>query len=396
MGSSRDRGRMGSIGRYIFRTTLGAFLVVLASVTTLLWMTQALRSIDLITNQGQTVLVFIGITGLIVPLLVMLIAPIALTIAVAYMLHKLGNDSELIVMNAAGMPPSRIFAPFLAVGMVVSLLVGAMAFYVSPEGLRELRRWVTQVRAEVVTNNVQPGRFAVLEGKLTIHVHDRKPNGQLVGIMVDDQRDEKGRVTILAERGDILTDDRGVYLVLENGTLQQQETGKRDPAIIRFNDYAFDLSRLSPGPANITYSEQERFPWELWQGLRRNPHTEEAGRLLAEIHNRIAAPLYPLAFLVLTFAYLGAPRTTRHGRAVSVMMAIGAVAALRGIGFVGAIYGARETGALMIPYVALLLAFALGGWGIARGVIIEPPEFITNALVALAESVARRTAAATG
>src|SRR5438105_13177623 len=98
---------MGSIGRYIFRTTLGAFLVVLASVTTLLWMTQALRNIDLITNQGQTILVFVGITGLIIPLLIMLIAPIALTLAVAYVLHRLGNDSELIVMNAAGMAPRR-------------------------------------------------------------------------------------------------------------------------------------------------------------------------------------------------------------------------------------------------------------------------------------------------
>src|SRR5437764_7286437 len=150
---------MGSIGRYIFRTTLGAFLVVLASVTTLLWMTQALRNIDLITNQGQTILVFVGITGLIIPLLIMLIAPIALTLAVAYVLHKLGNDSELIVMNAAGMPPRRVFTPFLGVGLIVSLLVGAMAFYVSPRCLRELRRWATEVRAEVVTNTLQAGQF---------------------------------------------------------------------------------------------------------------------------------------------------------------------------------------------------------------------------------------------
>jgi hypothetical protein len=78
------------------------------------------------------------------------------------------------------------------------------------------------------------------------------------------------------------------------------------------------------------------------------------------------------------------------------MLAIGAVAALRGIGFVGAIYGTREPGMLLLPYGALLLAFALGGWGIAQGVIIEPPEFITNALTALTESIARRTAAATG
>ena len=233
---------MGSIGRHIFRTTLVAFLAILASVTTLLWMTQGLRNIDIITNEGQTIFVFIGITGLIIPLLVLLIAPIALTLAVAYVLHKLGNDSELIVMNAAGMPPRRIFAPFLAVGLVASLLVGAMAFYVSPECLRDLRRWVTQVRFGIVTNNVQPGRFSVIEGKLTIHIRDREPNGELIGIMVDDQRDEKVRMTILAERADVIMDQGAVYLLLENGTLQQQETGT-DPRIMRFNDYAFDLSR---------------------------------------------------------------------------------------------------------------------------------------------------------
>ena len=126
---------MGSIGRYIFRTTFGVFLLVLVSVTTLMWMTQAMRNIDLITNQGQSVLVFIGLTGLIIPLLVMLIAPIALMIAIAHVLNKLGNDSELIVMNAAGIPPWRIFRPFLGVGLVVSLLVGMIAAYVSPSFL---------------------------------------------------------------------------------------------------------------------------------------------------------------------------------------------------------------------------------------------------------------------
>ena len=70
---------MGSIGRYIFRASLGAFLVVLVSVTTLMWITQALRNFDLMTNQGQTVLVFIGITGLIIPMLVMIIAPVSYT-----------------------------------------------------------------------------------------------------------------------------------------------------------------------------------------------------------------------------------------------------------------------------------------------------------------------------
>src|SRR5262245_17113916 len=175
------RSRMGSIGRYIFRTTFGAFLVVCASVTALMWITQALRDVDLMTNQGQSIFVFVGLTGLIVPLLLQIIAPLALMIAVAHVLNKLSNDSELIVMNSAGMPPWQLFRPFLAVAIVVSVMVAAISAYISPWGLRELRVWATQVRADLVTHIVQPGRFTLLDSKLTLHIRERRPNGQLLG-----------------------------------------------------------------------------------------------------------------------------------------------------------------------------------------------------------------------
>src|SRR5271169_4579769 len=141
---------MGSIGRYIFRTTFGAFLVILVSLTAVIWVTQALRDIDLMTSQGQTILVFVGITGLIIPLLVLVIAPIALVIAIAHVLNKLSTDSEIIVMNAAGMSPWLLFRAFLAVAIVVSLLVTVVSAYFAPKGLRMLGEWLTDVRADVV------------------------------------------------------------------------------------------------------------------------------------------------------------------------------------------------------------------------------------------------------
>ena len=98
---------MGSIGRYMFRATMGAFLITLVSLT-VIWFTQAMRDFDLITSQRQTLLVFVGITGMIVPLLVMMIAPIALVMAAAHVLNKLSSDSEIIVMNAAGVSPWRL------------------------------------------------------------------------------------------------------------------------------------------------------------------------------------------------------------------------------------------------------------------------------------------------
>ena len=130
---------MGAIGRYMFRTTVVAFLITLATLTIVIWFTQAMREFDLITSERQTVFVFIGITGMIVPLLVMIIAPIAFMVAAGHVLNRLGTDSEIIVMNAAGISPGRLLRPYLAAAILVSILVGVIAAYVSPRSLRELR-----------------------------------------------------------------------------------------------------------------------------------------------------------------------------------------------------------------------------------------------------------------
>jgi lipopolysaccharide export system permease protein len=388
---------MGSIGRYIFRTTLGAFLVVCASVTALMWITQALRDLDLMTNQGQSVFVFVGITSLIIPLLVLIIAPIALMIAVAHVLNKLGTDSELIVMNAAGMPPWIVFRPFLAAGIVVSLLVAAISTYVSPWGLRQLRHWATEVRADLVANYMQPGRFTKIEDGLTLHIRERRPNGQMLGILVDDQRNPKERATILAERGDTVKSPRGLFLVLENGSVQRHETGQRDPAVVLFDSYGFDLSFLAGNSQDIKYSVRERYLWELFDPTRTDKtFADQPAQIRAEFHDRITAPLYPLAFVVLTYAYLGAPRTTRQGRTLSLLGAIGASSALRGLGFFGIIAGVHTPIALLLPYLALAMAFLFGYFAISRSLIIEPPALVAKVIAAIHERIAQRNGALMG
>src|ERR1700743_3589985 len=104
--AGRDRtGTMGSIDKYIFRTTLASFALVLVSLTGVIWITQALRGIDLMTSQGQTIVTFLGITSLVIPALVLIISPIALMISISHTLNKLATDSEIIVMNAAGLSP---------------------------------------------------------------------------------------------------------------------------------------------------------------------------------------------------------------------------------------------------------------------------------------------------
>jgi lipopolysaccharide export system permease protein len=395
--STPDQGtmlRMGSINQYILRTTLSAFLIVLVSLTAVIWVTQALRDIDLMTRQGQTILVFVGITGLIIPLLVLVIAPIALLIAVAHVLNKLSNDSEIIVMNAAGMSPWILFRAFMAAALVVSLLVGAISAYFAPKGLRMLRDWLTEVRANVVSSIVQPGRFTTIENGVTIHIRERRPNGQLAGIFLDDRRNPNERITVLAEIGELLDNDSGTYLVLQKGFVQRQEAGQRDPAMVIFDRYAFDLSQFAGGAQSVKYSIRERYLWQLLFPDPKDPfYVEQPGQFRAELHDRLMAPVYPLAFVVIAYAYLGAPRTTRQSRTLSMLGAIGGVALLRLIGFASTVFGASIPWMLSLQYLAVAVAFGAGLYVIRRGVIIEPPAFVTDWIAALTERMGRRFAA---
>jgi lipopolysaccharide export system permease protein len=381
---------MGSIGRYVFRTTMGAFLITCVSLTLVMWFTQAMREFDLITSERQTVLVFVGITGLLIPLLVMMIAPIALVLAVSHTLNKLSTDSEIIVMNAAGVSPWRLLAPFIAAAFVVSLLVAALAAYISPLSLRELRDWATQVRADILTNIVQPGRFTTIGGNLTFHIADRRPNGLLIGIFLDDRRDPKEHSTYLAEQGEIVKNDNGSFLVLESGSIQRLESGQHDPRIVTFDRYAFDLSKFTSGPQNVNYNTHEKYLSELlWPGPNDATSVAQVGQYRSELSDRLASPLYPLAFVIVAFALLGPPQTTRQSRTLALLGVIGAVTLLRVVGFLSVIFGTHTPIFLATQYVALVAAMIAGMWQISTGKTLEPAPIVSKIATAVGERIAR-------
>jgi lipopolysaccharide export system permease protein len=384
---------VGSITRYIFRTTMVAFLITLITLTVVIWFTQAMRDFDLITSERQTLFVFIGITGMIVPLLIMIIAPIALMISAGHVLSRLGSDSEIIVMNAAGVSPWRLLWPFLAAGILVSVLVSVIAIYVSPRALRELRDWSSQVRADILTNIVQPGRFTSVSGNLTFHIADRRPNGLLVGIFVDDRRDPREEATYLAQQGEIVKNQNGSFLVLEHGSIQRLEAGRPDPRIVTFDRYAFDLSKFTGGPQNVMYTVREKYLWELmWPRANDQLYATQKDQYRSELYDRLATPLYPVAFVILTYMFLGPPQTTRQSRTLALLGLIGTATALRLLGFFSVIVGVRVPAMLSLQFIALGVTIVGGLIQIGRGKTIEHATITTRVASAITERIMRATA----
>src|ERR1700716_2192961 len=372
---------MGSIDKYIFRTTLASFALVLVSLTGVIWITQALRAIDLVTSQGQTIITFLGVTSLVIPALVLVISPIALMIAISHTLNKLATDSEIIVMNAAGFSPFRLFRPFVYATVVVAIMVGFIASYLAPDGMRRLKQWDAEITADVLTNILQPGRFAQLDQNLTIRIRERQPGGVLVGIFVDDRRDPKERVTIIADHGTILKNGGGSFLILEDGNLQRFEVGKREPALVAFGRYAFDMSKFSNQGHDVTLGIRERYLWELLSpSSDDSAYQQLPGQFRAELHDRLMSPIYPFAFAALTFAFLGAPRTTRQSCNFSIGSSILAVFRLRMAGFACSVMAVKSPLAPIVQYLMLAAAIGASLWIVIWGVVVEPPAALMEAI----------------
>jgi hypothetical protein len=60
------------------------------------------------------------------------------------------------------------------------------------------------------------------------------------------------------------------------------------------------------------------------------------------------------------------------------------------------IAGVRTPAALLLPYLGLLAVFGLGYLAISRGLIIEPPVLVTNAISAVLQRITQRSGAAVG
>ena len=355
---------MTLFSRYVFRQVANAFVIILVTLTTIVWLATALKQLDLIVSQGQGFVLFLKMTVLSLPGLMALIAPNAMLMASLYTLDRMNGDSELIVMTAAGAPVWRIGAPFVLLASMVCVVILICNLWVMPASMRALRALITQVRTDVISQVLQPGRFSSTEPGLTFHIRDRSPTGDLLGLLVHDERDEKLVMSYLAERGRIISNDDGAYLVMFDGHVHRYEV--KDPSkgvqIVAFDQYVLNISDFSSKDT----SSKELRPRERYLSELLNPDPKllknkgASGQLRTELHDRFSTPFYPLLFAFLAVAVLGHARTTRESRWAQILVAAGIAVGLRVSGLTAAnlvtLSAAATPLVYLIPIGAIIVA----------------------------------------
>ncbi|MEM7462458.1 MAG: LptF/LptG family permease [Pseudomonadota bacterium] len=365
---------MKLIERYIFQRAGIAVLVTLSSLVGVVWIIQALKELDVFTTKGQTVVAYLALTTLAIPMLILAVIPIALLLATIYAVNTLNANSELVVINASGASSWVLVKPLLVLALLCSLFTGMVGHFVSPWSLLTLKVLATEMRADLVQILIREGTFNKIEKGLVFHIAKREAGGVLRGILISDERDKEKSIIFTADTGFVKRQKEGAVLLLRDGEIQQRDAESNSVTVINYNSYVFDLSTFASKVSVGSLRPKERTTIDLL-----NPDPEDRyfqkrpGLYRSQIHERFSEMLWPFTYVIVMLAFAGQARSTRQGYGSAIGAAMLVVTILRGIGFSAIAATKGDASIVWLVYALPLSGIVLGSWFLITGRPVELP-----------------------
>ncbi|MCC7275005.1 MAG: LptF/LptG family permease, partial [Alphaproteobacteria bacterium] len=283
---------MSGIDRYVYRQSLTVLAFIAVGLCFAIWLSQSLRLIELIVNRGVSIGTFLYLALLLMPRFLEVVVPIATFAAVLFTYHRMIMDSEMVVLRATGVSQLGLARPALLVAATASLLAFSLSLYLLPTSFRAFKDLQFEIRNNFTSILLQEGVFNTVTEKVTLYIRQMSPNGELLGVLIQDDRQEDRSATLTAERGALAQTDNGPRIVMVNGTRQEFDRKSRRLSVLTFDRYIIELGDARDAPGARWNEPQERYLGELFFPSGSQADRYYGHRLTVEGHQRLLMPLY--------------------------------------------------------------------------------------------------------
>lgn len=348
---------------YIVRRVGMMFLVALLPVLAIIWTTQVLQRINLVTDSGQSIGSFAKLATLILPTIIPVVLPFALVIGITQTLTAMNNDSELTVMEAAGAKRSIIIRPIMALAIAISIFSFLVDNMVEPKARVAARQMVAEAYADLLSTVIEEKNFRRIEDGLYVQITQRMSGRILKGLFVVDSRDPAFDLIYYAKEGAV--DAGGSSLLMKDGEVHRK-TADGNVSVIKFDSYSFDLSDMTQNRGQPTLRAGDRSLGFLLDPDPNDPdYKTKSSGYRAELHRRLTDWALPAIFALISLVIAGDARSHREARLHPMASAMTIAFALRWADFyaanqiettpyfVGVLYGINIAAAL----IAIFLLF---------------------------------------
>lgn len=327
---------MSRYDRYVlsqFLLFFGFFSLILVAV---FWISRAVVLFDRLIGGGQSALVFLEFTALILPNLVRMILPISAFAAAVYFTNRLDNESELTVMQATGSSPWRLARPALYFGLVTAAMMSMLTHFLLPASINQLAVREAEVARNITAKLLSEGSFLHPAPGITFYVRKIDADGQLNDVFLSDSRDPENPVTYTGAEAFLVRDGARSSLILVDGLARQLNTENRTLATTHFSDFSYDISALISREATSARNIRAIPTLELIRDPAQVSKDDgyTAGQLTEELHLRFSRALVCVAVTLIGFSTLLLGGFSRFGvwrQALLAFVILIALETLRGV-----------------------------------------------------------------
>jgi lipopolysaccharide export system permease protein len=350
---------MPTIERYLFRQLAVPTLWAMAALAALGLLSQTLSGLDIIVDSRQTIWVFVRLTLLAMPLLISILAPVAVFTAALIALNRLQTEREITVCYAGGMSRWGLIAPALRLAVLAALACLFINLFIQPLCQRALRDETNAVRGDLATSMVREGDFTYPAPGVTIYAQEVGRSGQIRNLFVDQKRKDGSEVTFTARHARIIKHDGAPTLLMADVSVQTMKDGRLGYGT--FREYGYDLSDVNVQGPLKRYKASDRFLHELFfPDLTQDWEKKNYKKLISEGHSRLASPLYNIAVMALALAAVLGGGFSRLGYGKRIASYSAAAGIVRILGFGVQALCEKNVDLNVLQYAAPLAATAWG------------------------------------
>lgn len=272
------------LDQYFANEFIKNFLLILISLSLLMLLTQAARFLNIITEMGNSTIIYVKFVVLSYPRILEKTVQLTFIISIFFTISKLRNDNELNIYWFSGISQLRIFKLIFKITVLIFIFYYFLSIFLGPLFSNYARKIISNSEFTLINSLVKENNFNSPLKKLVIYVDKNDKKGNLKNIFIH----EKDRI-ISADNGFIIKKNNEFFLELNNGV--SQEKNNNNINFIQFEKLLFGVSKFqTKNLKEPKFSERNIF-W-LINGIKlkkMTPSRMEDARL--EINKRLIQPL---------------------------------------------------------------------------------------------------------
>src|SRR5882762_1185140 len=233
------------IARYVIKGALPYVLLSLVLLTAILFTQQTGRFAELAIYTDLPLSLASEIAAALLPSVLVLTLPVAVLAGIVIGFSRMGSDSEIIAIRAAGVGTWALLWPALLIGLVATFGTTYLHLKEAPQAARDLRRVALEGALRKLDSPVEPRTFNTDIPGYVIYVRDGdKTQGSWGRVFIYAQQPDGSTRVVTARSGRIDSSNDRSELVLSDAVAMKIPAGEgqRDYVVERLDQLRITIN----------------------------------------------------------------------------------------------------------------------------------------------------------